>query len=378
MSASRARRYGGRLAVVAVLTALLAPGVIGLGSAAPAGAQIAAPGVKVAAPAAKPKTGASFKAVRTEEFSGSTLPGACEPYTGKYTAGKSAWSKSDVDVSGGLLQLKLEKKKTSGKPYTSGAIGCWGWPQKYGKYEVKAKIPKGKGIDSSLTLVPAKVAKSNTTEFTSLELLAPGPDTAYVTNGYGTKSESAQIAGDYAGEFHTYAIEWAPKHLRMTVDGKQIYYSNHAFKGSRWLGLVVSNGDALTGVPSAKTKLPVKLEIDRIKISSYTGVPPKAGVVTPSPGSTTAPATSPSTTTKPTPAAKVPATTQPATVTSLESTTPTSGPALAGGVWPWLLGGSLIAILAIVSLNYPHQRRARRQGGAGREGRTGREDALRH
>jgi hypothetical protein len=347
MSASRARRFGGRLAVAAVLSALLGPGIIGSTATVPA--------ADAAVLAAKPK--ASFEALRTEEFSGSGLPDGCEEYTGKYTAGKSAWSKNDVDITGGLLQLKLEKKKTSGKPYTSGAIGCWDTPQKYGKFEIKAKIPAGKGINSSFTLVPAKAAKTNATEFTSMELLAPSLDTAYITNGYGAKSEGARINGTFVGEFHTYVIEWAPKHIRMTVDGKEIYYSNRSFTGSRWLGLVVSSGDTLTGVPNARTKLPAKLEIDRIKISKYTGVPPKARAITP----TSTPTPTPTATTL-APAVKIPATTQPSTVTSLEATSSETGPALAGGVWPWLLGGSLIAVFAIVSLNYPHQRRARREG----------------
>jgi beta-glucanase (GH16 family) len=357
MSASRVRRLGGRLAIAAVFSALLIPQVAALSeatSAAGAGSLSATrAGAQAAVPAAKPKQKSSWKTVRTEEFSGSALPDGCEEYTGKNSAGKNAWSKKDVNVSGGLLQLKLEKKKTSGQPYTSGAIGCWGAPQKYGRYEIKAKVPVGKGIDSSLTLFPVKIGKNNATEFTGMDLLAPGPETAYITNGYGTKAETARVTGKYSGDFHTYLIEWAPKHIRMAVDGKEIYYSNLAFKGSRWLGLVVSNGDALAGVPSAGTKLPARLQIDRIKISSYTGVPPKAGILTSQ--STAAPTTAP--TGPPTAAAKVPATTGPARLTALDAAAAETGPALAGGVWPWLLGGSVIAVLAIASLNYPRQRR---------------------
>lgn len=353
MSASRARRYGGRLAIAAVLSGLLLPAVTGLGTAAPAGAS-------VGQHAAKSKQPSSWKTVRTEEFSGSELPDGCEPYRDTFKAGKNAWSSKAVSVSDGLLQLKLEKKTTSKQPYTAGAVGCWGWPQRYGRYEIKAKVPLGRGIDSSLTLWPAKSGPDSATSFTGMELLAPGPETAYITNGYGPASEGARVTGTYSGEFHTYVIEWAPKHIRMTVDGKEIYYSNQSFKGSRWLGLVVSNGDALTGVPDAATKLPARLQIDRIKISSYTGVAPKARAVTPTPSvSTSAPAPGSATPTA-TAAAKVPATTGPAEVTALEPTSAETGPALAGGVWPWLLGGSLIAVFAIASLNYPNQRRTRR------------------
>ena len=354
MSSSRARRYSGRLAIAAVFSALLIPGVLSV-SGAESGAQ-------AAVPAAKPK-GSSWKIVRTEAFSGSALPTGCEPYTGNFTSGKNAWSSKDVAVSGGLLQLKLEKKKTSGQPYTAGGVGCWGQPQKYGKYEIKARIPVGKGIDSSLTLWPAKPSKTSATAFTGLELMAPGPETAYLTNGYGTKAETAQIVGKYSGKVRTYLIEWAPKHIRMAVDGKEIYFSTHSYTGSRWLGLVLSNGDALTGVPDADTKLPAKLQIDQVKIWSYTGVQPKPGTLTvtsspsPSPaatGATAAPTRSPRS------AAAVPVPT--ASGTALAATSDETGPALAGGVWPWLLGGSLIAVVAIAGLNYPHYRRVNRAG----------------
>jgi beta-glucanase (GH16 family) len=372
MSASRASRHGGRIAIAAVFSAVLLPSIMSFASSASAAPQAAAPQAaapqaaapqaaapQAAAPAAKAKS--SWDTVRTEEFTGSALPTGCEPYGLKYTAGKNAWSKNDVEVSGGLLKLELEKKKTSGQPYVAGAVGCWGNPQKYGRFEIKAKVPTGGGINSSISLFPTKAGKSTVAASAGMELLAGKTQTAYVTNGYGTKAEAIQVPGKYAGAFHTYVIEWAPKHTRMTVDGKEIFYSHKAFTGSRWLGLVVSTGDKLTGVPPKGTTLPAKLQIDRIEVAKYTGVKPtyKAAVtpltaVTPAAGTPTPKATASS---SPAAAAKVPASTEPAPVTALEKTSAPTGPALAGGIWPWLLGGSLIAVFAIASLNYPHYRR---------------------
>ena len=343
MSAIRASRPGGRTAIAAVLSGLLLPAVTLLIGASPAAAA------------------SSWSTLRTEEFSGSAVPTGCQPYGLKYTAGKNAWSSKDVEVSGGLLKLKLEKRKTSGQPYVAGAVGCWDKPQKYGRFEIKAKVPAGAGINSSISLFPVKSGKSTVAASTGFELLAGKTQTAYVTNGYGTKAEAIQVPGKYSGAFHTYVIEWAPKHTRMTVDGKQIFYSHRAFTGSRWLGLVVSTGDKLTGVPTKSTTLPARLQIDRVKFSKYTGVKPKyVAAVTPltaRPTATGTPSAAPTTSATPTAAAKVPAATEPARVTALEQTSAKTGPALAGGIWPWLLGGSLIAVFAVASLNYPHYRR---------------------
>jgi beta-glucanase (GH16 family) len=347
---ARTRRGGRRLVVTALLGAVILAAWVGVG----------------AGPAAAAKKKSSWATVRTEEFTGSSLPTGCGDYSGKYAGGKSAWSSKDVTVSKGLLKLKIEKRKVSGEPYASGGVGCWGWAQKYGRYEIKAKVPAGKGIDSYFTLWPAK---GNDTAWTGLELLAPGTtQTAYVTNGYGKAAETAQVNGTYADSFHDYVIEWAPNLVRITVDGKEIYYSTRSYAGSRWFGMVVSNGDTLTGVPDATTKLPASFAIDTVKVSSYTGVPPKDphtatssvdpsrvnGVPTPVP--TTIPPTAD--------AGKVPAGGSQARVSALEPVSENDdSPSLAGGIWPWLLGGSLIAGLAAVTLTHPRNRFGRHKPG---------------
>lgn len=351
MSARRAGRRGGRLLIAAALGAL----VLG---AAPAAlpADAAAPRA-IGGGAALAASKSSWKTVRTEEFTGSSLPKGCGAYSGKYSGGKSAWSSKAVDVDGGLLKLGLEKKSLSGQPYTSGGVGCWGWAQKYGRYEIRARIPAGAGIDSNIALWPSK---GGDTAWTGLELLAPGPETAYVTNGNGKQSEGARVTGDYSDKFHTYVIEWAPKHTRITVDSKEIYFSTQSYAKSRWFGLVVSNGDQLTGVPDAKTKLPAKFQIDRVKVSSYTGVPPKvrAEDVAPSRSRVSGTPTSVPTTSPPA-AAQAPASASSTPISSLETTSAATdnSPALAGGVWPWLLGGSLIAAGAAATLNHPRLKR---------------------
>jgi beta-glucanase (GH16 family) len=335
--------------MVVVLSGLLLPGGFALGSGSTDAAH-------AAEPAAKPKQGSSWKTVRTEEFTGSALPTGCTPYTSKYTAGSNAWTSKEVKVSAGLLKLSLAKLKTSGKPYTAGGMACLGWAQKYGRYEIRAKVPAGKGIDSTIALWPSNPKQG---AWTGLELLAPATETAYVTNGYSTKFERAKADGTYSDTFHDYVIEWSPKQVRMTVDGNQIFYSTHAFTGSRWFAIVMSTGDALTGLPDATTTLPATFQIDRVKVSSYTGIPPK-----PQPSPTPTPSVASLSTAVPTTAVPSAAPRLPAAVaTKVTALQPVSAeestPSLAGGVWPWLLGGSLIAACAVASLNYPRQRRSR-------------------
>lgn len=302
------------------------------------------------ASALAPRAASSWKPVRTEEFSGTALPKGCGRYGGPYTGGASYWIAQDAVVSGGLLHLKLERRSAGGRSWTSGGVGCWDWAQTYGKFEIRAKVPSGKGIDSYFTLWPVKGAS-----WTGVELLAPGPETAYVTNGHGTATpDTSRVAGRYSDAFHTYLVEWTPKLTRISMDGHVLYTSTLSYPGPRWFGMVVSNGDALTGVPDAATRLPAEFQIDYVRIFSFTGVEPAAvkPPVTPSSVPTT-----PAAIATPTPSAatKLPPTTSVASEPAAEA----ANAGLAGGVWPWLLGGSLIGGLAVVTLGYPRRRKER-------------------
>jgi beta-glucanase (GH16 family) len=318
-------------------------------------------GIPVAAPVSVPGLGAapaaaasSWDTNRTEEFTRGSLPKGCQPYGGPYEGGKSYWTKESVRLAGGLLRLKLQKRDgATGYPYASGGVGCWDWAQQYGRFEVRARVPQGRGIDSYITLMPSKGGEQN---WTGVELLAPGPETAYITNGFGTGTETTRVPGTYSDGFHTFVIEWTPNLVRISVDNSVIYSSTKSYKGKRWLGMVVSNGDALTGVPDATTKLPAEFQIDYVRTATFTGVAPPAPKPTAKPA-----ASAPSAATAPAAAGaagalKAPATTPPAALAGAAASADDDS-ALAGGVWPWLLGGSMIAGLAVISLSYPRSRR---------------------
>lgn len=269
-----------------------------------------------------------WKPAWSTDFSGSGLPSQCGTYGSTYAG--NAWSADQVTVSGGLLRIGLEKKTSQGKPYTSGGVGCWNAAQRYGRYEWRAKVPPGKGIDSYVVLWATTDAEG---DWAGIEILAPGPETAHITNGYGSGTDGKKVTGRYSDGFHDYVVEWAPGLTRITQDGRELYRSSKSYAGKRWIGFVVSNGDNLTGLPDASTPLPAQFQIDSLKVSSYAG--PGAGA--PAAGTTTA-RRSTSTTTKPRPSASTPAasaspgptTPTPTTSTPTTTTTTTTDPEPAG------------------------------------------------
>ncbi|MCE0539243.1 family 16 glycosylhydrolase [Kineosporia rhizophila] len=367
MRASRYRRYLAAAGLSAVTltagahTAAAAPATQTPGTESSA-TPSAAPSAEATKKPAKKKP--SWKLRSEVNFNGSSLPEGCVEYSGEYAAGNSAWSEDNASLKKGVLSLKVEKKRTDGQAYTTGGMGCWNWPQTYGKFEVKAKVPVGKGINSYISLSPAKDNSANA--FTSLELLAPDTATAYVSNGYGKGSEQAHSEQDLAKKMHTYTIEWAPKHLLVRLDGEEIFWSDKSYKGSRWLSMATTTGDSLTGKPDKSSKLPKTFEIDSMKIWEYTKVQPEPGqtlsvgaddtIAGATPGASAAPdaSASPGASAGATPSGSA------AAAAGGSEDDASGGGTLTGGIWPWLIGGSVMVASAVAILSYPGRRKSKK------------------
>jgi beta-glucanase (GH16 family) len=206
----------------------------------------------------------------TEEFSGTGMTPDCGAYGGVHDEGTNAWSPEQVSVEADRLHLGIVRQENRGKPFTSGGVGCWGRAQTYGRFEIRAKAPRGQGLNSYLGLWPEDGSDS---DWTGIELFAPDTEIAYVTNGWGHDADRVGVPGRYTDTFHTYVIEWAPELTKVTQDGRTLYRSSRSYTGSRWLGLVIGTEDGPTGPPAASAHVPADFQIDRVSVWSYTGFP---------------------------------------------------------------------------------------------------------
>jgi hypothetical protein len=221
-------------------------------------------------PTSSPTPG--WRLVSSDDFTGSALGPRWGAYGGVYGIGANAWSPDDVSVSGGALHIKMERRATAGKPFTSGGAAMWGFAQTYGRYEFRAQAPTTAGIDSYITLWPP--VSDSDAEATLVELLAkpavaPGQEAAYVTIGYGGGKNYATVPGHYTGGFHDYVIEWTPDHETVSVDGAVLLRSTQVTKVRRWIGFIMSDGDALTGTPGPSAALPAEFLIENLRVYAY-------------------------------------------------------------------------------------------------------------
>jgi len=289
----------------------------------------------------------------SEDFNGSSLNRSrWATYDGPY-AGPSGnyWRPDDVLVSGGEARIRIQRRQFGGRSITSGGMINVSLSQTYGRYEFRAKIPAGKGIDSYATLWP----KDGDANATLVELLAPGPETAYLTNAYGSGRTGRQVRGRFSDAFHTYTIEWTPSRFRILFDGTVWLSDSHVSRVPKSFGLAVGSGDNLTGTPDASTELPAFFEIDWVRAYRYD---PAAATTTsttrPAPSTTRArPARSSTTAAAAAATSAPPASGPPTTALALAGqaaadrrTPPPAPPAVVAVVAVLAVGSSLLALRA--------------------------------
>lgn len=294
-----------------------------------------------------------WRQVFSTDFTGTALPKGCGKYGGPYPGGATYWDEDNVVVSGGMLRIVIEKRTQGSMPYTAGGMGCFDAARTYGKFEWRAKVPLGKGIDSYATLWMADEADTGNESLVEI-LGVPGAETMAVSNGYGAGMVGEHIAGRYSDAFHTYTIEWLPDRFRVLVDGVQKYSSTRAPRVSKWLGFAVSNGDNFAGLPDAATVLPAEFQVDWARIYAYV---PDA----PAPSKSVAPSGAPAVPTGPASgtslAAGAPASIPSATATGGPAVDPVPGRPTGTPAWAWFAGGALLLSLGAGAVRLALRRR---------------------
>ncbi len=201
-------------------------------------------------------------------------------------------------VSGGHLVITARRERFTGpggtRDYTSARLrsrlkGDW----TYGRFEMRAQLPKGKGIWPAFWMLPTDSRYGgwpHSGEVDILELIGHQPSTAYGTlhwsdpSGYHTNSGGKYrlpaAVGTFADGFHLFALEWEASEMRWYVDGIQY----HSVK--RWpadagaaprpfdqrfhLILNLAVGGDWPGAPEASTVFPQQFLVDYVRVYQRT------------------------------------------------------------------------------------------------------------
>ncbi|MCL6603879.1 MAG: carbohydrate binding domain-containing protein [Paenibacillus sp.] len=205
----------------------------------------------------------------------------------------------NVKEKDGKLIITALKEEQGGKPYTSSRIKTKGlYSKTYGKFEIRAKAPTGKGYWPAIWMLPENTVYgqwASSGEIDIMEGWGSRPNTVAGTIHYGAQWPDNIYSGKeylFPGnstieEFHTYALEWEPGEMRWYVDGvlystKNDWYSlsngqpaNNAypapFNQEFHLLMNLAVGGNFDGNPTSETVFPKSMEIDYVRVYDLTG-----------------------------------------------------------------------------------------------------------
>ncbi|MCR2804380.1 carbohydrate binding domain-containing protein [Paenibacillus soyae] len=199
----------------------------------------------------------------------------------------------------GHLVLEALKEDYQGNAYTSAKLTTEGkgdWI--YGKFEVRARMPQGKGIWPAIWMMPTDQNLYSSWpasgEIDIMELLGHEPDKIYGTLHYGQPHEHAQGSytlsdgSTFADGFHTYGVEWEPGEFRFYVDGvlyakQNNWFSKNPQEGGEYtypapfdrdffMQLNLAVGGDWPGNPDPSTVFPQKMLVDYVRVYEREGL----------------------------------------------------------------------------------------------------------
>ena len=174
-------------------------------------------------------------------------------------------------LSNGVLEIRAErpplqaKAALRGYQYVSGLISSQpSFAQKYGYFEMRAKLPAGKGVWPAFWLLPADL--SWPPEVDIMESVGD-PSKYYVTYHSNAAKDSGTEVPISPGDFHVFAVSWDAKDVIWYVDGREVKRLPTPADMHKPM-FVVANlalGGDWAGYPDATTPFPVTYAIDYIR-----------------------------------------------------------------------------------------------------------------
>lgn len=213
-----------------------------------------------------------------------TLPGNQEmqvygdpAYFSRIASGE-ALGFTPVSTGNGKLLLRAEPAPASlrsriwDRQYISGMVANWGsFAQTYGVFDLRAKLPAGKGLWPAFWLLPADGGYPP--EIDVMEVLGDKPgelNVGYIANNRGGKlngNHEAIPTADLSEDFHTYSVEWRSDFLIYYLDDVEVrrWPTPPEMRKPMYLIINLAVGGKWPGAPDQTTKFPATMEVDWVR-----------------------------------------------------------------------------------------------------------------
>jgi len=143
---------------------------------------------------------------------------------------------------------------------------------KYGYVEIRAKLPKGKGLWPAFWMLH-NYDHDRRPEIDIVEYIGDKPNVVhntyhYFENWQPKSSGTLDVWGpDYSQDFHTYAVRWEPGLIIWYVDGVESnrYQNGNVSWEDMYLLVNLAIGGDWAGSPDGSTGFPAQMVIDYIR-----------------------------------------------------------------------------------------------------------------
>ena len=221
----------------------------------------------------------------------------------------------NVSVKDSLLTIRAVKEALHGCGYTSARLktrkrdGTALFAKTYGRFEIRAKVPWGKGLWPALWMLPQDDNYGGwaaSGEIDLMEIVGEKPHEVLNSIHFGSTGSDGRAlithvhplpGGSTVADWHTYAVEWEPGEIRFYVDDQLTRTYDHWWSCSRlkdgqgviarsaadlnpwpapfdqpfFLVMNVAVGGNFPGAPNAATKFPAEMVVDYVRVYDKVG-----------------------------------------------------------------------------------------------------------
>ena len=221
--------------------------------------------------------------------------GAPDPKNWNSEVGAGGWGNNELQyytkdnnavIQDGKLTIEARKESKEGSSYTSTRLISKGKGDfKYGRFEISAKLPTGRGLWPAIWLLSSDNTYGNwpsSGEIDIMEQVGFDPLNIHCTvhnnvyNGQrGNQKSSSKINPTAVSDFHVYRVDWTPYSIKGFIDGEQYFeYTNDGQGFTTWpydqnffLILNIAVGGSWGGANGIDDSVfPGKMEIDYVRV----------------------------------------------------------------------------------------------------------------
>lgn len=193
---------------------------------------------------------------------------------------------SNTFLKEGLLAIEARKNSngtySSARMITADKVNC-----KYGRIDIRAKLPEGQGLWPALWMLGSNFFTTGWPacgEIDIVELIGSQPNLIHATAHWGSQGSSTSIShtntralsgGEkFSDEFHVYSLEWEEDNVRWYIDDVLYHQmtratvgnSNYPFNQEFFFIMNVAVGGNWPGSPSDNTIFPQRMFVDYIRV----------------------------------------------------------------------------------------------------------------